>query len=160
MKATLVLQKVTRCFDECPIFEPIDCELTAKQWLHVQGRNGSGKTTLLEGVANLQPSQGSITLNARPITMDMVQYIGHDPGFYGHLTIEDNLHLRAQWQGRTHISNPCAYEKWHLTSAQHQPCDTLSYGQKKKAAFMSLSHDILASRRALQWPRCTSNRHA
>ena len=34
------------------------------------------------------------------------------------------------------------YEKWHLTSAQHQPCDTLSYGQKKKAAFMSLSHDI------------------
>ncbi|MGK3141147.1 vitamin B12 ABC transporter ATP-binding protein BtuD [Pantoea sp. C2G6] len=46
---------------------PLTAALAAGQLLHIAGPNGAGKSTLLSAIAGLQPAQGSVMLDGRPL---------------------------------------------------------------------------------------------
>jgi ABC-type multidrug transport system ATPase subunit len=72
------------------VFDSVDVDLGAADFLLVTGPNGSGKTTLLRVLAGIAaPTGGDLDLPDRAA----VGYLGHEPLVYRELTPLENLHL-------------------------------------------------------------------
>jgi heme exporter protein A len=83
-------RNLSKRFDVKRVFERVDVELAAGDFLLVTGPNGAGKTTLLRVLAGLAaPSGGELELPDR----SLVGYLGHEPLVYRELTPLENLHL-------------------------------------------------------------------
>jgi len=83
-------RNLSKRFDVKRVFERVDLELAAGDFLLVTGPNGAGKTTLLRVLAGLAaPSGGELELPDR----SLVGYLGHEPLVYRELTPLENLHL-------------------------------------------------------------------
>ena len=89
------------------ILRDVDLELSAGESLGLFGANGAGKTTLLRLVATLiVPSAGSATVLGADATgadrfsvRSRIGYVGHIPGLYPELTLEENLRFSARVAG-------------------------------------------------------------
>lgn len=137
------------------LFTALELSAAPHTLVEVRGPNGSGKTTLLRALCGLHaPVAGNITWNGTDIRQlgesyrEQVAYLGHLNAIHGDLTAIENLlflarlatlpgsrqdiHAALQWAGLEH----------HL----HQPCATLSQGQRRRVALARLR---LASRRPL-----------
>jgi iron complex transport system ATP-binding protein len=51
----------------CPVLQPIDLAIHAGRWTAIVGPNGAGKSTLLRALAGLQPFEGEVQLQGRPL---------------------------------------------------------------------------------------------
>ena len=73
-----------------PGLAPVDLDLAAGEALALLGPSGSGKTLLLRAIADLDPNEGSVSLNGRrreslpaPAWRRRVTYLSSEPGWWG-----------------------------------------------------------------------------
>ena len=123
------------------LFNDINLQLTAGQWLYVQGENGAGKTSLLRILAGLTlPTEGEVLWQNSPIGKQRSQYhqdllyIGHQAGLKEDLTLTENLRAQLAIDG-VPVSDAAIREaltRMGLGKRQHLPARVLSAGQKRR----------------------------
>lgn len=112
--------------------------------LHLRGGNGAGKTTLLKLLAGiLQPSQGDIRYDGRPIKDDLASYqqslcyLGHKTGVSQSLTVKENCRFELS----RNPCSPCLAEllpALGLQGLEDIACGLLSVGQRRRVAMSRL----------------------
>lgn len=123
------------------LFNDINLQLDAGQWLYLQGENGAGKTSLLRILAGLSlPAEGEVLWQNAPIAQQRSQYhqdllyIGHHAGLKEDLTLTENLQALCRMDG-LRISDAAIREaltRMGLAKRQHLPARVLSAGQKRR----------------------------
>jgi heme exporter protein A len=123
------------------LFNDINLQLDAGQWLYLQGENGAGKTSLLRILAGLSlPAEGEVLWQNAPIDQQRSQYhqdllyIGHQAGLKEDLTLTENLQALCCMDG-LRISDAAirdALTRMGLARRQHLPARVLSAGQKRR----------------------------
>ncbi len=123
------------------LFQGLDLQLDAGQWLYLQGENGAGKTSLLRILAGLTlPADGEVLWQGTPIGQQRSQYqqdllyIGHHAGLKEDLTLTENLQALCRMDG-LRISDADirdALIHMGLAKRQHLPARVLSAGQKRR----------------------------
>ena len=123
------------------LFNGINLQLDAGQWLYLQGENGAGKTSLLRILAGLSlPAEGEVLWQNAPIDQQRSQYhqdllyIGHHAGLKEDLTLTENLQALCRMDG-LRISDATirdALTRMGLARRQHLPARVLSAGQKRR----------------------------
>jgi len=131
-----------------PLFQGIDSQLKAGQWLYVVGANGAGKTSLLRMVCGLSPiDAGDILWNGTPIHdqrdayhQDLC-YLGHLNALQESMTVHENLIFTAALGGHA-LQKPVANDvlaRFGLPGRGHQLVRHLSQGQKRRVALSRLA---------------------
>lgn len=123
------------------LFNGINLQLDAGQWLYLQGENGAGKTSLLRILAGLAlPAEGEVLWQSIPIAQQRSQYhqdllyIGHHAGLKEDLTLTENLQAQCRMDG-LRVSDADirdALTRMGLAKRQHLPARVLSAGQKRR----------------------------
>lgn len=123
------------------LFNGINLQLDAGQWLYLQGENGAGKTSLLRILAGLAlPAEGEVLWQNTPIAQQRSQYhqdllyIGHHAGLKEDLTLTENLQAQCRMDG-LRVSDADirdALTRMGLAKRQHLPARVLSAGQKRR----------------------------
>mgnify|MGYP001818136011 CR=1 FL=1 len=109
----------------------------------VFGANGAGKTTLLRLIATLlKPSEGSVTVLGSDATSDdrfgvrpRIGYVGHVPGLYPELTLEENLRFVADVRGIDHGAVSSSLEAVGLLGAARRLAERCSHGMQRRTEF-------------------------
>lgn len=123
------------------LFSGLSLQLSAGQWLYVQGENGAGKTSLLRILAGLTvPAAGAVCWQGEPIQTqradfhrDML-YLGHHASIKEDLTLTENLRSLMAMDGLpvTEAQIREALSQMGLAKRQHLPTRVLSAGQKRR----------------------------
>lgn len=126
------------------LFSGLNFILNTGDILRIAGQNGTGKTSLLRLIAGLSFAEtGQITLNNQ-IPNDIsyqenLLYLGHSNALNPDLSVLDNLLFIV------HLKQSCnleqakqALDKVSLAHYYHQPCSSLSAGQKRRVLLASL----------------------
>lgn len=123
------------------LFENVNLQLDAGQWLYLQGENGAGKTSLLRILAGLSlPAEGEVLWQNTPIAQQRSQYhqdllyIGHHAGLKEDLTLTENLQALCRMDG-LRVSDADirdALNRMGLAKRQYLPARVLSAGQKRR----------------------------
>ena len=99
--------KVNKQLNGAWLLRPTDIEVSPGECVVLRGPNGSGKTTLLRILAGMMaPSQGTVTLDGRPVdereraTRDAIAALVGAPTAYRDLTLGDHLVLIDATWGR------------------------------------------------------------
>ena len=137
------------------LFQSLNLQLDAGQWLYLQGENGAGKTSLLRILAGLTlPAEGEVLWQNTPIGKQRATYhqdllyIGHHAGLKEDLTLTENLRAQLAIDG-VKVTNTAIREaltRMGLGKRQHLPARVLSAGQKRRGL---LARALL--RRAKLW---------
>jgi heme exporter protein A len=100
---TVVVEGLTREFDERPVLRDVSLRLAQGATLAVLGPNGSGKTTLLRVLATLlRPTAGRVSVLGGELPRDAwrvrghIGFIGHSPLLYRDLTLREALVFHAR----------------------------------------------------------------
>ena len=123
------------------LFSGLSLQLSAGQWLYLQGENGAGKTSLLRILAGLTvPAAGTVCWQGAPIQTqradfhkDML-YLGHHASLKEDLTLTENLRSLMAMDGLpvTEAQIREALSQMGLAKRQHLPTRVLSAGQKRR----------------------------
>ena len=105
------------------------------------GSNGAGKTTLLRLIATLQPSASGVcsilgidsTTSDRYEVRDRIGYVGHMPGLYPQLSLQENLDFVADARGIDSAMAANALELVGLAGAADRRADHCSHGMQRRA---------------------------
>ena len=115
--------------------------------LAVRGVNGSGKTSLLRMMCGLlTPAAGTLKWNDTEIGeageefRAQLIYLGHLNGLKDELNATENLRLSLRVAGiAVNDAEAVAALEWSgLRERRHQPCGTLSQGQRRRVALARL----------------------
>lgn len=145
---TLSFQKLGCSRGGRPLFQDVDSQLEAGQWLYVVGPNGAGKTSLLRMVCGLAPiDAGDILWNSTPIhdqreayRRDLC-YLGHLNALQESMTVHENLSFTAALGGHA-LKKQGANDvlaRFGLPGRGHQLVRHLSQGQKRRVALCRLA---------------------
>ncbi len=118
-----------------PGLAPVDLDLAAGEALALLGPSGSGKTLLLRAIADLDPNEGSVSLNGgsreslpAPAWRRRVTYLSAEPGW---------------WEARAgaHFPDPAAAEALLPSlglraEILNRPVDELSTGERHRLALV------------------------
>ena len=118
-----------------PGLGPLSFELPRGEALAVQGPSGAGKTLLLRALADLDPSQGQVSLDQRdreamtgPAWRRQVCYVAAEPGWWGE-TVSEHF---ADWQALSAL-----LARLRLPSAMGaSPISQLSTGERQRLALL------------------------
>ena len=123
------------------LFQSLNLQLDAGQWLYLQGENGAGKTSLLRILAGLTlPAEGEVLWQNTPIGKQRpayhqdLLYIGHHAGLKEDLTLTENLQALCRMDVLK-VSDAAIREaltRMGLGKRQHLPARVLSAGQKRR----------------------------
>ena len=123
------------------LFQSLNLQLDAGQWLYLKGENGAGKTSLLRILAGLTlPAEGEVLWQNTPIGKQRATYhqdllyIGHHAGLKEDLTLTENLRAQLAIDG-VKVTNTAIREaltRMGLGKRQHLPARVLSAGQKRR----------------------------
>ena len=123
------------------LFSNLSLQLSAGQWLYLQGENGAGKTSLLRILAGLTlPAAGTVCWQGTPIQTERADfhksmlYLGHHASLKEDLTLTENLGSMMAMDGLpvTDAQIHDALSQMGLTKRQHLPTRVLSAGQKRR----------------------------
>jgi ABC-2 type transport system ATP-binding protein len=96
-------QSVSKQFSKVIAVDAISAQIEAGKLTGLVGPDGAGKTTLMRMLANLmQPTSGTITINAGHKKNDISELVGYMPqrfGLYEDLSVMENMRLYAQLRG-------------------------------------------------------------
>jgi heme exporter protein A len=129
------------------LFQNMDFELPAGQWLFLSGGNGSGKTTLLRILCGLGlPDHGQVLWRQTPTQIDCsvlhreMMYVGHALGLKEELSAMENLRFHAQMT--EHVFDAAQTREvlatLGLKGREHLSLRVLSQGQKRRVALAKL----------------------
>ena len=118
-----------------PGLGPLSFELSQGETLAVQGPSGAGKTLLLRALADLDPSQGQVSLDQRareamtgPAWRRQVCYVAAEPGWWGE-TVSEHF---ADWQALADL-----LARLRLPAAMGaNPISQLSTGERQRLALL------------------------
>ena len=129
------------------LFTDLSLQLSAGQWLYLQGENGAGKTSLLRILAGLAlPAAGVVHWQAIPISQQRTNYhtdmlyLGHHASLKEDLTLTENLRSLMAMDGLK-VSDAAirdALNRMGLAKRQHLPARVLSAGQKRRGLLARL----------------------
>jgi phosphate-transporting ATPase len=115
--------------------EPLSLELSPGRCIAIQGPSGSGKTLLLRAIADLDPSEGAVTLDGQPAMAlsapewrRRVVYVAAESGWWGervHEHFGDLDWLRTQ-----------APELYLPADCADRPVAHLSSGERQRLALL------------------------
>lgn len=125
------------------ILRDVDLRIEPGDVVGLFGANGAGKTTLLRILATLLvPDAGEGTVlgaavdsSARIDVRRHIGLIGHVPGLYPELTLEENLVFSARLDGRRADEARSALDQVGLTRAAGRPAAACSHGMQRRAEF-------------------------
>lgn len=132
-------------YDAKPVLHGVSCSIKAGSVVAVIGPNGAGKTTFLRCLAGLEtPDRGQILIGEHNMiryprkTRAFVGFLQDLFGLYDTLTIHQLLDHAAQMR-RVHPSKKSLYaktaiERLHLGPLAERKIQTLSRGQRQRAA--------------------------
>lgn len=100
---TLQIENVTKKFGDFTAVKDLSMTVKDGSMYGFLGANGAGKTTTFRMILGLlDPTQGSITWNNKPITYANSSHIGYLPeerGLYPKMKVEDQLIYLGQLRG-------------------------------------------------------------
>jgi heme exporter protein A len=129
------------------LFQDVNFQLGAGQWLHLEGANGVGKTSLLRILCGLAPAAaGDMLWRGLPISDPNSDYrsqrlfMGHQLALKEELSALENLMCDAAISGRalTRDEALSALAEQGLAGREHLPLKVLSQGQKRRCALARL----------------------
>jgi heme exporter protein A len=129
------------------LFQDVNFQLGAGQWLHLEGANGVGKTSLLRILCGLAPAAaGDMLWRGLPISDPNSDYrsqrlfMGHQLALKEELSALENLMCDAAISGRalTRDEALSALAEQGLAGREHLPLRVLSQGQKRRCALARL----------------------
>ncbi len=142
----LRLENATCERDSEPLFRAIDIAIAPGDWLLLEGANGIGKSTLLRAIVGLHPLRatamafnGVDALRDRTPLIAQTRWLGHALAQKRDLSVQDNVRYALGIAGHTPPDNlveRCA--EVGLDGYEDAPIRTLSAGQKKRAALLTL----------------------
>ena len=116
------------------VFKPISFKVFSGDLFVIKGSNGSGKTSLLHCLVGLIPFRGGIVWK---IESNAVGYVGHKIALKDYDTVKDFLKFwRAVYNSK--VSSNKVIELFSLSKILYTSIAFLSFGQKKKLAFVRL----------------------
>jgi heme ABC exporter ATP-binding subunit CcmA len=126
-----------------PALAGADLDVTAGEVVLLRGPNGAGKTTLLRALAGLLPiTRGEAVVLGHDLVRDRkavrahVGYLGHSPGLYDDLTVQDNLRFWAR-AARSDVGD--ALDRTGVDARLHAVAVArLSAGQRRRVALAAL----------------------
>lgn len=131
-----------------PLFQGINSQLEAGQWLYVVGANGAGKTSLLRMVCGLSPTEdGEIRWNGIPIHDQQdayhqdLCYLGHLNALQESMTVHENMAFTAALGGHG-LPKQAANDvlaRFGMPGRGHLLVRHLSQGQKRRVALSRLA---------------------
>jgi heme exporter protein A len=130
-----------------PLFSDVSFQLSAGEWMHLQGDNGTGKTSLMRILCGLAPAAAGevrwagqlIQQSADTYRADML-YLGHTLSLKDDLSALENLQFEAAVSGES-LDPQRAQEalgRLGLRGREHLPLRVLSQGQKRRVALARL----------------------
>ncbi len=140
-------------FGDTAVFSGLHIEVDAGQVLGLVGLNGAGKTTLIRLLLGLlQPTSGTFAVLGRTPHNERLFYrdIGvvlENNGFYGNLTVEQNVSLFAEAKGLGRDEWKRYFHEWWRGSAIDEP------GKKSKLFSRGQKMQCALCRAFLGWPR-------
>ncbi|MFW9611839.1 MAG: cytochrome c biogenesis heme-transporting ATPase CcmA [Fluviibacter sp.] len=129
------------------LFTGLSLQLSAGQWLYLQGENGAGKTSLLRILAGLAlAAAGTVTWQGvaigkqRSVYHADMLYLGHHASLKEDLTLTENLRGLMAMDGLkvTDAAIRDALTRMGLAKRQHLPARVLSAGQKRRGLLARL----------------------
>ena len=128
----------------------LDASLSDEKFICITGKNGSGKTTLLKIIAGfLEPDQGEVKLNSKPITKlppEKRSVVLVTPDSYiPHLSVETHLRWGAKVKGLSLDKEHVNKVRKDLGVAYDGKLAALSLGMRERVALATalLSHPAL-----------------
>src|SRR3990167_11176121 len=136
----LVVTGLSYLLHEKILFEPISFALNNGAGIWIKGVNGAGKSSLLRLLAGISSSKiGSLHWNTnREHIYSHIHYLGHSDGLRKGLTVIENLKLSAALLQQEIVCLQEALEALQLENVIHKPIQSLSAGQKRRAALARL----------------------
>jgi len=131
---------------DTPILRNLTLSLGGGEVVGLIGSNGSGKTTLLRVVATLlPPSRGSGEVLGAPLDGEerfavrhRIGLIGHQPGLYPQLTLEENIAFVARMRGIPPARVTDVLDRVGLGLARGRKAAACSHGMQRRAEFARL----------------------
>jgi len=128
---------------DTPILRNLHLRVGAGEAIGLIGSNGSGKTTLLRLVATLlAPNEGegtvlgvSLLSPERFAVRPRIGLIGHAPGLYPQLSLEENLTFVARMSGLPVAGVPGVLDRVGLGLARHRRAAACSHGMQRRGEF-------------------------
>lgn len=139
----VVLEGVSVRAGNVRILHDLGFSVGAGEAVGVFGANGAGKTTLLRVIATLlKPSDGAVSILGQDASTDrrfelrpLIGYVGHVPGLYPELTLEENLRFVAEVRGIDPAAATASLESVGLGGAKQRVAEKCSHGMQRRAEF-------------------------
>lgn len=148
--AALVLDKVTKRFDEFTAVENLSLAVHPGRIYGLLGPNGAGKTTTIRMIVNImQPDTGSIELFGQRMNAELQDRIGYLPeerGLYKKMRVGEQLRFFGEMKGMSGRDADHAIDRWlgrmKLAEWKNHKSDELSKGMQQKIQFIAtVLHD-------------------
>lgn len=125
------------------VLRSVNLTIAPGQVVGIVGPNGSGKSTLLRVLATLLPPTGGRVevLGVQspgsrvPAARRRVELIGHQPGLWGELTLEENLSFVARMSGLSPDRVTEMLARVGLARAMARRADQSSHGMQRRVEF-------------------------
>ena len=130
-------------FGRIPVLRGVDLTIDPGEVVGIVGPNGSGKSTLLRILATLlKPTEGSASIlgahigsNGVLAARSGIALLGHHPGLWGELTLEENLTFVARMAGAPTDGVATALDQVGLGGAKLRRADHSSHGMQRRVEF-------------------------
>ena len=148
--ATLVLEGVSKSFDEFVAVEGLSLRARRGRIFGLLGPNGAGKTTTIRMIVGITaPDAGRVELFGRPLTpesRDRIGYLPEERGLYKKMKVGEQLRFFAELKGLDGRAAERESDRWlarmRLTDWKQKKTDELSKGMQQKVQFIAaVLHD-------------------
>ncbi|PTQ55342.1 MAG: ABC transporter, ATP-binding protein [Candidatus Carbobacillus altaicus] len=147
---SLVVQDVVKSFGAVRAVDGLSFEARPGKIFGLLGANGAGKTTTLRMILGIiDPDQGAMTWQNRPLTRDVRRRIGYLPeerGLDDNMKVEDVLVYLGQLKGLSGRAARSSVRAWlerlGLSAVRQKKVKSLSKGNQQKVQFIAaVLHD-------------------
>jgi ABC-2 type transport system ATP-binding protein len=141
----LQLDRVTKRFGQFTAVDDLSLTIPEKEMFGFLGANGAGKTTTFRMVLGLlEPSEGQITWDGKPINYSASHLIGYLPeerGLYPKLKVKDQIVYLARLRGMRKQDALQELDKWldrfRVPEYADKKVEELSKGNQQKIQFIA-----------------------
>lgn len=142
---SLVIDSVTKRFGSFTAVNDIHFTIPEKQIFGFLGANGAGKTTTFRMILGLlDPSEGTISWNGKPIDYSVSGKIGYLPeerGLYPKLKVSEQIEYLAKLRGMKKSDSLKELDYWlerfKVPDYKHKKVEELSKGNQQKIQFIA-----------------------
>ncbi|MGN1401416.1 MAG: ABC transporter ATP-binding protein [Bacillus sp. (in: firmicutes)] len=141
----LIIDSVTKRFGQFTAVDNIEFNIPEKEIFGFLGANGAGKTTTFRMILGLiDPSEGTITWDGKPIDYSVSSAIGYLPeerGLYPKLKVQEQIIYLAKLRGMKKQDTIRELDYWlsrfNISDYKNKKVEELSKGNQQKIQFIA-----------------------